>query len=395
MSETSARRRRILLVTPFDESEAPTSGTPQRLELIKRALRTLGEVTVFHTPQDVEPSPDTQPRHLNRTFEASVATAMCMNLKKHKASAVRQKMYAQYKPETYDVIFLHRLAAAWWTGNVDPNRTLLDMDDIISQQFRQGVTKGNRLVRIVKLARFYYTRWTEKRILDCFHRVFVCSEADKTYLNDPHVEVLPNSYWPVPEMDVLPAEKPPGSMLFVGTLSYSPNAQGLQWFVEKVLPRIREQRPDATLTVVGRCPPSFKEQMPWTSAPGVDFKGTVDSVTPYVMDCQFEICPLLTGQGTRIKIVESLAFGKPVVSTTIGAYGLSIQEHEGIIIRDDPEHFAQACLELLDKPNHCHAIGITGRQVVSEKYGPAGIEQMLRKIIEPMPLIKCDSQAAL
>lgn len=385
MSETSARRRRILLVTPFAESEAPTSGTPQRLELIKQALRKLGDVTVFHTQENVEASPDTQPRHLNRTFEASVATAMCLNLRKHKPSALRQTLFAQQKPEDYDLIFLHRLASAWWTGIVDPERTLLDMDDIISQQFRQGVSKGNALVRLIKLARFYYTRWTERRILGCFRHVFVCSHDDKIYLNHPHVEVLPNSYWPVPEMEQLPSQHPPGSMLFVGTLSYSPNAQGLQWFVEEILPRIRDKRPDATLTVVGRCPPAFQANQPWTSAPGVDFKGTVDSVAPYVMDCQFEICPLLTGQGTRIKIVESLAFGKPVVSTAVGAYGLAIQEHEGIMIRDDPESFATACLALLDKPNDCHQLGMVGRDVVSQKYGPVAIEQTLRKAIEAMP----------
>lgn len=386
MSGNFDGRRRILLVTPFDETDLPTSGTPQRLELIKQALRKLGDLTVFHTRENIETPVEKLPAHRNRMFDANVATAMCMNLKKHKPSSVRQAFFAQQRPQDYDVIFMHRLAAVWWTGSFDPDRTLLDMDDIVTQHFKQGLSKGNPLVRVVKHLRYHYARRTESRLPDRFHRVFVCSDADQNYLNHPHVEVLPNSYWPVPEMELAPLENPPGSMLFVGTLSYPPNTEGLAWFVDKVLPRIRQQRPSATLTVIGRCAPNAREKWAWTRAPGVIFKGLVDSVAPFVRDCQFEICPLLNGQGTRIKIMESLAFAKPVVSTRIGAYGLEIQEHEGIILRDDPESFADACIELLDQQARCRELGIAGQRIVSEKYGPVAIENKLRQVIDAMPL---------
>lgn len=380
------RQLRILMVTPLGEADGPLTGTPQRLELIKQALRKIGELTVFVVPPDEDAMTPAQRKtfykHSLKVHHANLSTAGCVNLAKHKPSLQAQQRYQDQKPETYDVIFLHRLASAWWTGSISRERTLIDMDDIVSQYYEQGLRKGNPLIRPAKHVRYWFKKWTEQRMLNCFRHVLVCSDADKQYLNHPRVETLINSYWPVPEMDAPPLDNPPGSILFVGTLGYPPNVQGVAWFVDQVLPRIIERRPGTTLTVVGRCDPGSEKNWPWSRAPGVIFKGAVPSVSPYITDCQFEICPLLNGQGTRIKIVESLAFGKPVVSTTIGAYGLPMGEDQGIIRRDDAEGFAQACLELLDQPGYCRQIGMTGKSAVQETFGPARIEKTLRTLIE-------------
>ncbi len=382
------RRLRILMVTPLGESKGPLTGTPQRLELIKQALRKLGDLTVFVVPPDEDAMTPAQLRtfhkHSLKVHHANLCTAGCIHLASHQPSPQAVARYRAQKPETYDVIFLHRLASAWWTGSIRRDRTLIDMDDIVSQYYAQGLRKGSLLVRPAKHVRHWFKKWTEQRMLNCFRHVLVCSDADKAYLNHPGVEVLINSYWPTPEMDVPPLEHPPGSILFVGTLGYPPNVQGMAWFVEQVLPRIRERRPDATVTVVGRCDPGSEKDWEWSRAPGVIFKGAVPSVAPYVMDCRLEICPLLNGQGTRIKIVESLAFGKPVVSTTIGAYGLPLGEAEGVLRRDEAQSFAQACLELLEQPARCHQLGLAGRATVQRTLGPARIEQTLRTLIKGM-----------
>lgn len=389
MAATESYRPRILLVTPLSESSGPLTGTPQRLELIKNALRSIGELTVFVVPPDDDALTPSQlsklPNHSHKVHHANLATVRCLRLSAHQPSPQAAALFKAQKPETYDVIFLHRLASAWWTGNIDPQRTLVDMDDIVSQYYAQGLHKGNPLIRPAKYARYYYNRWTEQRMLDAFRHVLVCSQADKEYLHHPKVEVLINSYWPTPEMDTPPAANPPGSILFIGTLGYPPNSQGMQWFVEKVFPLIREKRPETTVTVVGRCPIGAEKDWAWSRAPGVIFKGSVPEVSPYIMDCRFEICPLLQGQGTRIKIVESLAYGKPVVSTTIGAYGLAVNESQGILRRDDPQSFATACLELLDNPEKCHQLGLAGRKVVQETLGPPAIHATLQRLIQQIP----------
>lgn len=382
------RRLRILLVTPLEESTGPLTGTPQRLELIKRALRKIGDLTVFVVPPDEDNMTAAQLKEFNKhslkVHHANLATAACRNLAAHKPSPKAQTLYQAQKPETYDVIFLHRLASAWWTGSIDPKRTLVDMDDIVTQYYAQGLHKGNILKRLAKRIRYEYMKRSEQRMLGCFRHVLVCSQTDKDYLNHPNVEVLINSYWPTPEMDIEPQIKPQGGILFVGTLGYPPNVQGMEWFVEQVLPRIRQRRSDTTVTVVGRCDPEVARTWAWTKQPGVDFKGSVPEVAPYIMNSQFEICPLLQGQGTRIKIVESLAYGKPVVSTTIGAYGIALGDDQGIIRRDDAESFAKSCLELLDQPERCHQLGLVGRKAVQENLGPAMIEKTLTRLIHGM-----------
>jgi glycosyltransferase involved in cell wall biosynthesis len=112
----------------------------------------------------------------------------------------------------------------------------------------------------------------------------------------------------------------------------------------------------------------------------VDFIGGVADVAPHVKKCRFEVCPLLQGAGTRIKVLESLAFGKPVVSTTIGAHGLDVGEDQGVIRRDEPAAFADACVGLLRDQPRCAALGIRGRDAVRETYGPASFERRLREL---------------
>ncbi len=173
-------------------------------------------------------------------------------------------------------------------------------------------------------------------------------------------------------------------MLFVGTLGYPPNAHGLAWFIRSILPRIQEMVPNARLTIVGRSP-SSRENVAWVAArasSAVDWVGTVDDVAPFIDACTFEVCPLLRGLGTRVKILESLAHGKPVVSTTIGAHGLAMSEAEGIFRRDDPEAFAKTCVHLLTDRALTESTGRAGRLFVTAHYTPEAAKQTLWRLVD-------------
>ena len=138
---------------------------------------------------------------------------------------------------------------------------------------------------------------------------------------------------------------PTRDLVFIGAMDWRPNIDGLNWFVRHVLPLIRAERPDCSLTVAGRNPTTEVRRL---ASPHIAVTGSVDDVRPYLWQSGVSIVPLRIGGGTRLKIYEAMAARIPVVSTAVGAEGLDISDGENIRIADSPEQFSQACLELLD-----------------------------------------------
>ena len=175
---------------------------------------------------------------------------------------------------------------------------------------------------------------------------FVCSEVDRRRLGG-RPEVLPNAV-PAPPVGYRrhPAVQP--TMLFVGSLTYEPNIDGLRLMIEEILPLVRDAVPTAVLRVVGH---GYNERVVQLAAcPGVELVGEVDSVAPELANATLSVVPLRFGGGTRIKILEAFAHEVPVVSTTVGAEGLDVRAGEDCVLADTPEAFAEACVRLLRDP---------------------------------------------
>ncbi len=142
-----------------------------------------------------------------------------------------------------------------------------------------------------------------------------------------------------------PHESPRKGLVFIGSMDWLPNIDGMRYFCEEILPLIRRQRPDCPVAIVGREPSrevrAFAERYPL-----VEVTGTVDDVRPYLWDAAVSIVPLRIGGGTRMKIYEAMAARVSVVSTTVGAEGLDVHPPADIRIADTAEDFARHCLEL-------------------------------------------------
>jgi polysaccharide biosynthesis protein PslH len=153
------------------------------------------------------------------------------------------------------------------------------------------------------------------------------------------VEVCPNGTDPVTPLP-LPRREPgePLRLVFVGMGRYEPNARGIEWFVSQVLPRIRSAIP-VSLDVVGQPPPRP------VNAPGVRYVGAVESLEPSYERAHVAIVPVFEGSGTRLKIPEALAYGRPIVSTSLGAEGLPVSAGTHFWQADDAPGFASAVLE--------------------------------------------------
>lgn len=163
-----------------------------------------------------------------------------------------------------------------------------------------------------------------------------------------------------------------GSMVFTGSMDWMPNEDGISWFVESILPKIRAQLPDATLTIVGRNP-TAKVRALHAPAAGVTVTGSVPDVRPYLASHQLFIVPLRVGGGTRLKIYEGMTMGLPTVSTTIGAEGLPVVDGEHLVLADDPESFASACIALLRDPMQARAMGDAADGYVRQQFGWDGV----------------------
>lgn len=149
---------------------------------------------------------------------------------------------------------------------------------------------------------------------------------------------------------------------FLGGLHWPPNAQGVTWFAREVFPQVRAAMPEAILTVIGKNPPAGLE------GEGVEVTGYVDDPAPYLAETAAFIVPLHAGGGMRVKILDAWSWGLPVVSTTIGAEGIEIEDGENILIADSAPTFAQAVIRVLQDQDLARRLGHNGRQTVVDKY---------------------------
>lgn len=168
----------------------------------------------------------------------------------------------------------------------------------------------------------------------------------------------------------------PGAMVFVGSMDWLPNADAMVWFVSEVFPLIRRERPDCSLTIVGRAPRPEVLAL-HDPAQGVEVTGTVDDVRPYVRRAEVVVTPLRFGGGTRLKILEAFAMGKAVVSTSLGCEGIACEPGRHLLLGDDSTSLAASCLHVMGDPAARLALGQSGRDLALRNYTwPAVVARM-------------------
>jgi glycosyltransferase involved in cell wall biosynthesis len=156
-------------------------------------------------------------------------------------------------------------------------------------------------------------------------------------------------------------------LVFLGSMDWMPNIDGVEWFVRDVLPLIRRSRPDCTLAIAGRNPSRSILDLA-ARDPLLIVTGALADVRPWLWGAQVSIVPLRAGGGTRLKIYESMAAGVPVVSTSIGAEGLTVHPPRDIRIADTAEEFAAQCVRLLDSSAEREAISAAALALVRDRF---------------------------
>ena len=290
-----------------------------------------------------------------------------------------------------DIIFAGRLCSAVILQDLI-NESLLstfvrvvDYDDIMSKfRLRQARMMGPIWGRQFKLLAQVDSRViavAERRIARTWHGVSVCTDEDAATLRaanpDAAVVKIPN----IVTRKFLPPRATDGyfRVLFAGNLSFSPNSDGLRIFVEQAWPALLRVVPEARLTIVGMRPPWEIVEM--AQQHGFALHADVSSLLPYYEKCDVVIAPILFGSGTRVKILEALAYGRAVVSTPLGAEGMGLQQGRHILIADTMAEFAAALATLAHDPGMREAIVLQARAFQQAHYTSTAINAALAKLL--------------
>ena len=215
------------------------------------------------------------------------------------------------------------------------------------------------------------TKWTEENLGRFVHGFWACSDRDRDALQalsglggftiQNGIDTVARPF------DPNPAKARIKTLLFCGSLSYGPNQKGLEWFRKEVWPQLRKADPSVRLRIIGSgAQPDQYAELGADST--VEFLGEVDTVLPHYRQSSVCIVPLLEGSGTRLKILEAMSLGNPVVSTRIGAEGIEASDGEHILLADDPNAFTSAILRLLHEPITFNNMRRAARRLVEARY---------------------------
>lgn len=197
------------------------------------------------------------------------------------------------------------------------------------------------------------------------HIVTAVSERDAELLqpfrlpDQPPVEAIPNCIDVADYQLAIKGEKSI-DLVFTGKMDYRPNVDGILWFAAEIWPLIKQQKPHITLAIVGKNPADAIKAL--GQIDGIQVTGAVPKIEPWLGSAKVMIMPLRMGSGTRLKLIQALAAGLPIVSTTNGAEGYPIQKGKDLLIGDTPIQFAAEVCRLLDTAQLQSALGTNGRQ---------------------------------
>ena len=177
-----------------------------------------------------------------------------------------------------------------------------------------------------------------------------------------------------------PSETPPepNTIVFAGGLSWYPNVSGLQFFVREIWPILKQKCPGSRFYLAGRTPALAVRQLA-ESDPAITLVSDPEDIRPWIWKGAVFICPIIDGGGTRLKILDALALGKAVVSTTIGIEGLEVRMGLDVIVADKPQDFAADVCRLLSDPGLCARLAANGRATVERLYSWKVIGSHLEK----------------
>jgi glycosyltransferase involved in cell wall biosynthesis len=363
------QRPRILFVTPVSPFSS-ASGSEQRSALMLAALRSIGDVDVL----ELKPGEQTQVSRRGEAHEHSVLalvqTGGLQSRYAPKAALTRGIEQALAHPLSDYQLIVGRYVWGICQLQIPTGvRLIVDLDDFHYRYARSAPwSRASAKERLVKFVAHRMLR----RQLPRFHGAFVVSAQDQQEVSQANglaTVFLPNVAFsseatPTP----LPGSK---QVLFVGSLWYRPNAEGVDWFLQQVWPRLRASVPDATLTLVGAAPQSVRTQ--WETCVGVSAPGFVPDLAASYRAAQLVVVPLHSGGGTNIKVLEALAYARLCLVTGFVAHAFAghLRGGKDFLQAEDANAFVQQALLALASGPDLQSVASAGHASIQEHFSIA------------------------
>ena len=382
----------------------PDTGGKIRSYNILRELARKNSVTFFSF---YAAHPDDEHPALNHVFEKNISIPLALpaaksgrelleylpylfspksySLMKYCRPAVRRELLSVLQRDKFDVIvcdFIFAAPAIPWDFSCPKVLFTHNVEALIWKRHyevaRNPLWKG--------------LSWREWKTMECAEQLYIrkadhvvaVSDRDRDvflrFLNATKITIVPTGV-DVEYFRPSTGHEAKNSLVFTGSMDWLANEDAVFYFVEQVLPRMREQIPEVSLCVVGR-KPSKRLQELIDREKNVQLTGWVEDVRPYLARSTVCIVPLRIGGGTRLKIFEAMGMGKAVVSTTIGAEGLPVRHEENILLADSPDDFARQTVELLQNPSRRNQIGAAACKMVTENYAWANVAAKFAEVLE-------------
>lgn len=280
--------------------------------------------------------------------------------------AMAEKIMQALSAKTFDLVIASQLSMAAYFPYFEGVPVLFEELELALayEDPRQNPSRMQRLLRTLTWFKF---RFYISRLLKTFRAVTVVSEKERDLVirNFPDVKkisVIPNGI-DMDEYAGVALEPKPNTLIFTGSFRYPVNYEAMVWFVSEVFPLVLDEIPDAELIITGE-----HLDLPLPSQKNIRLTGYVDDVRQWIATSTVALAPLWSGGGTRLKILEAMAIGVPVVATSKGAEGLNAQNGEHLLIADSPEEFAGHITKLLHDRILVNRITSNARKFVREKF---------------------------
>ena len=297
---------------------------------------------------------------------------------KYRSRAFRRRLDELLRREAFDLIVCDFLVPAVNLPRRLPCPSVLFTHNVEAEIWRRHAeTKRGRVSRFLYGVQHRRMLRFEARTLARFDGVLAVSDADRETFARLYPGAVTQPVHVVPTgVDTeffRPASSSPGArtLVFTGSMDWLPNEDAMLFFCADVLPLIRREEPEVTLSIVGRTPTPAVARL--AQQHGVVVTGRVDDVRPHMANAAVYIVPLRIGGGTRLKIFEAMAMGKAVVSTTIGAEGLPVSDGQHLVLADSAQTFADAVVRLLRNVEQRRALEAAARTLVVQRYDWAAV----------------------
>lgn len=378
---SATKKLRFLFVSPVSPL-APGSGAEQRSNAIWQALLTLGEVDVLQlshgsTTTVVQQQIDGQPLVVAELASSNLSLrryAPKTNFTKRIESCTGHAM------GEYDLIVGRYV---WPVCQLDIPQHVPVMVDLDDWCFRtSSVLPASWQMLTMRLKKWLSHRGS-KRQLYRFSAAWVVSDLDRFELSGLPVQLLHN----VPAgSSIRPGPVPAsGRVLFVGSLWYEPNIEGVEWFLRHVWPKVVKFQPSATLTLVGAAPADLRAR--WCQHPGVEAPGFVTDLADIYDRASLVVVPIRSGGGSNIKLLEALKHGRPCVATSLasGAFASQLQADVHLMVADESEEFADKSISVLRNPaSFQHVVDAGLREVgaiYTQEVFASQVNELVRKTL--------------